>query len=213
MQEAGEEERLRQEEKMTLFYLRSLAILVMILFTSFAHAECEHDANTFRCVRAVAAHDGDTFEVAIPNVHPFFTKLQVRVLGLDAPEMDSKDKCEQAMALKARTMMRTLLDASCDITLSNLQWDKYGGRILANVMVGKVVLADFMLSQGLAVPYDGGTKAATNWCEPLPLWPGPTPTPTPKPPKPTPTPKPTPARTGPADWDVQTVPFTNEIPL
>lgn len=182
-------------------------IFLAIILSIQAVAECEHDATTFRCVKGIEAHDGDTFQIEIPNVHPFFKTLQVRVLGIDAPEMDSKDKCEQAAALRARTIMRALIDASCDITLSNLQWDKYGGRILANVKVGKVALAEFMLSQGLVVAYDGGTKVSTNWCEPLPPWPGPTPTPTPKPPKPSATPKPTPARTGPDDWNPQIVPF------
>ena len=47
------------------------------------------------------------------------------------------------------------------VTLENVSYDKYG-RVLADVFVASVNVADKLLAHNLAVPYDGGTKQTPN---------------------------------------------------
>lgn len=54
------------------------------------------------CVRFISAHDGDTFKVELPDAPLLFQVIPVRVRGIDAAEISSKDKCEQAAATRQR---------------------------------------------------------------------------------------------------------------
>ena len=48
--------------------------------------------------------------------------------------------------------------------LSEIKWDKYGGRLVAVVKVGGVDIAKALLNRELAVPYTSeGLKH--NWCK------------------------------------------------
>ena len=41
-------------------------------------------------------------------------------------------------------------------------WDKYGGRIDAEVWIDDILLSDALIAAGLARPYNGGKRAG--WC-------------------------------------------------
>ena len=49
------------------------------------------------------------------------------------------------------------------VQVNVLQWDKFGGRINADVFVDGADFAQLQIEKGLAVPYDGGTK--DSWCD------------------------------------------------
>jgi endonuclease YncB( thermonuclease family) len=52
-----------------------------------------------------------------------------------------------------------------EVALENTSYDKYG-RLLSRVKIGKVDIADSLISQRMAVPYDGGTKKSpSDWAE------------------------------------------------
>jgi endonuclease YncB( thermonuclease family) len=76
-----------------------------------------------------------------------------------------RGKCESekanARAAKAFTT-RVILQAGKTVTLSGLKWDKYGGRVDADVYVGGQNLAALLIRQGYARPY-GGEKR-NGWC-------------------------------------------------
>ncbi len=140
-------------------------IPVLLLWTMSIHANCEHDKNTFRCVRYIKNYDADTITVSIPGVHAIIgEKMNIRVNGVDTPEIRTKNKCEKKKARDAKKLVKALLKSAKRIDLTNIQRGKYF-RIVADVMIDGKSLSFYLLKNGLAVNYDGGTKKKMNWCQ------------------------------------------------
>ncbi|HEX2580500.1 MAG TPA: thermonuclease family protein [Dongiaceae bacterium] len=108
--------------------------------------------------------DGDTFIAHFAILPPDLTSLAIRVRGVDAPERGDKARCaaERAMAEQATAFTARFL-ARGRLTLDNLRWDKYGGRIDADVRVDGRLLSRGLIEHGLARPY-GGHARRPNWC-------------------------------------------------
>ena len=83
------------------------------------------------------------------------------MLGIDTPELRGKCKAEKELARKAKQYTVTGLREAKKIELRDIQRGKYF-RLLASVFVDGVSLGDLLIREGLAVPYDGGTKKS--WC-------------------------------------------------
>ena len=107
--------------------------------------------------------DGDTVEM---QVHVWLgqdIRTSVRLRGIDAPELHARCDAERRGAERAQERLRVLLAAG-PVLVSNPSPDKYFGRVLAELRlsdgrdVGRVLLAE-----GLARPYQGGTRQS--WCE------------------------------------------------
>lgn len=105
--------------------------------------------------------DGDTF-LAEAHVWPGqVIEVNIRVRGIDAPEMKSRCAAEHAAALKAREALAELIGVS--VRISNIGSAKYYGRVLADVETeGGEFVASQMLEQALVRPYKGGRRAG--WC-------------------------------------------------
>jgi micrococcal nuclease len=103
-------------------------------------------------------HDGDTFIVEIADVHPLMgTQVSVRINGIDTPEITDKREEVKWLAIQARDYVAKRLEGAQSIELLNVQRDKYF-RILADVLVDGVNLAEELVEKGLAKRYDGGVK-------------------------------------------------------
>jgi endonuclease YncB( thermonuclease family) len=150
---------------------RSVLGIVLLLFAPVAAPAdelvqtCQHDAATFRCVKYVRNYDGDTVTVEIPGVHPLLGKgISVRVFGIDTPEKNGKKPCEKQRARDAQRIVASLLKNAKSIELRKVDRDKYF-RILAEIWADGKSVGDVLLKNGLAYPYDGGTKPTTiSWC-------------------------------------------------
>lgn len=152
-----------------------LLMAITLFFTSNAFAEldetlsmkndCKHEEATFRCVRYLKAHDGDTITVEIPNVHPLIGhNISVRVNGIDTPEVSGHRACERQRAREAQELVQKTLSSAKRIDLANVQRDKYF-RILADVLVDGKPLKQIVMDAKLAYEYHGKTKQKINWCE------------------------------------------------
>ncbi|WP_415062120.1 thermonuclease family protein [Bdellovibrio sp.] len=129
--------------------------------------QCHHDDTTFRCVKVLKNYDGDTLTVNIPDVPALIGKnISVRVLGIDTPEIKTKDRCEKEAGRIARNLVASTLKNAQSVELHNIQRDKYF-RILADVMVDGRSLKEILLKNNLAYSYDGGTKKHPDWCKVL----------------------------------------------
>lgn len=107
-------------------------------------------------------YDGDTFRVNIagwPSV--VGDSMPVRIKGIDTPELRGKCQLEKDAARAAKQFSVGRLREGRVIELRSIQRDKYF-RLLAEVWIDGVSLGDQLISQGFAVPYDGGTKVV--WC-------------------------------------------------
>jgi len=116
----------------------------------------------FKEVSFVRNYDGDTIVVNIKDVHPLLgEEIAVRIAGIDTPEIKAGCEEEKKKALIAKEFVKKVCGASKRIELRDAGRDKYF-RILASVYVDGLNLGDIMIREGMAVPYDGGTKP--NWC-------------------------------------------------
>jgi endonuclease YncB( thermonuclease family) len=108
-------------------------------------------------------YDGDTFYINMPGLPPELSRLGVRVRGIDTPEIRGKCPTESRNARAAKAFTQRILAQSGNrVTLSGLHWDKYGGRVDADVYVGGKKLSDMMIMRGYARPYTGGKRQG--WC-------------------------------------------------
>ena len=109
-------------------------------------------------------YDGDTFRVNI-NSYPDIVgqKIAIRLNGVDTPEIRGKCIKEKLLARKSKKLTVLTLRGGKTIELRDMQKGKYF-RIVADVYVDGVSLADVLIKNKLAIKYDGGTKVK-NWCE------------------------------------------------
>ncbi len=143
-----------------------MKIFIFFLFISLnLYANCNHDKSTFRCVKYLKNYDADTITFKIENVHPLIgEKINIRVKGVDTPEIRTKNSCEKSKARNAKKLVENLLKNANKIDLENIERGKYF-RIVADVMIDGKSLTDYLLKNGLAYAYDGGTKKKMNWCQ------------------------------------------------
>lgn len=116
--------------------------------------------------RVIRLIDGDTVQVAAHTFPNSVIITDIRIGGIDTPEKGSRAKCsaEAALATRATAQTRALIEGR-EVTLHNVQFEKYGGRMLADIRTldGRDA-GQNLVRQGLARPYDGGRKSG--WCGP-----------------------------------------------
>lgn len=123
----------------------------------------DSDYGTVVVTRLVSIYDGDTFRVDIEGWPDLVGKnMPIRVNGIDTPERRDKNEHIKALAQVAKEFVVTTLRSAETIELRNMERGKYF-RIIADVYVDGQSLADMLIKEGLAKPYDGGTKSA--WTE------------------------------------------------
>ncbi|MER2511513.1 MAG: thermonuclease family protein [Nitrosomonas ureae] len=143
--------------------LAKLAIVLLIL-TVFVG--CDHPAyagETIKPGSIIKVYDGDTFTINIdgdcPNI--LCSKIPVRIIGIDAPELRGKCEEEKSGAMDSKAYLTNLLLSAKDVELRNVHRDKYF-RINAAVFADGVDVGTDMISKGLARPYSGGKRSG--WC-------------------------------------------------
>ena len=137
-----------------------IIFLILILLASPAHAQ------EFYVYKPVKITDGDTIKLDVSKESPLIKKLglSVRIKGIDTPEKGSEAKCDKENALgQQATKFTTDLVGNKELLLSQVENDHYGGRIVANVKVGGVDIAQELLKKGLARVYNGEKKKS--WCD------------------------------------------------
>ena len=113
----------------------------------------------------VKVYDGDTITVAsrLDTGSMWFTatsstlyRFRVRLRGIDTPEIKGSSEAEKTKAKEARDALSAQIMGH-EVLLRNLGNEKYG-RVLADVYFREVHMNQWMLDQGYAQVYDGGTK-------------------------------------------------------
>lgn len=141
-----------------------LALPLLGLSAPFSMAEGSRRYHVDGPVAAelVSVIDGDTVLV---NARPWpqqTISVMVRLRGIDTPELKSRCPAERERARAARDLLEQRLAAG-DLALSDIDADKYFGRVVARLSFGETSDAsDLLLAAGLARPYDGGRKEKTS---------------------------------------------------
>jgi endonuclease YncB( thermonuclease family) len=106
--------------------------------------------------------DGDTIDVRARIWLGQTLSVRVRIEGVDAPEARSQCGEERRLAIAARDYLaRRLLHK--EITLVRVVYDKFGGRVRAELSDSEGSIAKALLAEGLARPYHGEARAP--WCQ------------------------------------------------
>lgn len=104
-------------------------------------------------------YDGDTIAVMLDQGFNTFQKTHIRVLGVDTPEL--KNATQKPAAMVARDLTVAWLKDRLDLMVVSWEADKYGDRWLGDFFpLSKPddKLSLYLLSKGLAKPYDGTAK-------------------------------------------------------
>lgn len=109
--------------------------------------------------------DGDTVAFQadwLPD--PLKKELSVRVYGVDTPEKGFRAKCpqEDARGQAATAFTKSVMNGATTRQVVLLDWDKYGGRVLGDIVLDGKSLRSMLISQGYAREYYG--EAKTSWC-------------------------------------------------
>jgi micrococcal nuclease len=90
------------------------------------NGDCFHSANSFRCVKVVEVYDGDTIFIDLPDQHPLFGKrMGVRILGIDTPEIRTKNSCEKQKAQKAKKILQDVIEKATRVDIVDIKKDKF----------------------------------------------------------------------------------------
>ncbi|WP_345989683.1 thermonuclease family protein [Sulfurimonas sp. HSL1-2] len=110
-----------------------------------------------------SVYDGDTFRATIKAWPQLIgERIGIRINGIDTPEMKGKCQAEKLLAREAKQHTIALLRDAKTVELRNMKRGKYF-RVVADVYADGKSVGQSLITSGLAVRYDGGTKTK-DWC-------------------------------------------------
>jgi endonuclease YncB( thermonuclease family) len=140
--------------------------MLKLAVLSFGLVSVAAQANPYDMV-VTKVTDGDTIRVAAPWLLPELgDDIAIRIMGIDTPEKGGRAKCEAEAKLgaEATEFAKSVIAVGDTVSVNVLQWDKFGGRIDADVFLAEGVnFAELQVERGLARPYFG--EAKSSWCE------------------------------------------------
>jgi endonuclease YncB( thermonuclease family) len=113
----------------------------------------------------IRVSDGDTIVIAAPFLPaPLKPQLAVRIYGVDTPEKGWRAQCpaEAAAADRASAWTTQLIKSSTTHQVILYKWDKFGGRVIGDIVVNGQSVRRGLIANGLAREYYGAAKVS--WC-------------------------------------------------
>jgi endonuclease YncB( thermonuclease family) len=110
--------------------------------------------------------DGDTVAFQAPFLPaPLKPELSIRVFGVDTPEKGHRAECasENERGQAASNFTKNAIAQSTNRQVLLIRWDKYGGRVLGDVILDGRSLREMLILNGFAREYYG--EAKTSWCK------------------------------------------------
>lgn len=142
--------------------MKIILMFIITLLSSPCIAKEEYE--NIMDVSYISCFDGDTCKFNIKDIPDIFGKnINVRLYGIDTPEIRAKCKKEKDAAYIARDYVRNILENSSRVDLITPSRGKYF-RIVADVQADGKSISEELIESGLAVPYYGKNKIK-NWCE------------------------------------------------
>lgn len=147
-------------------YIKNLAAVAVVYFAAMGAALGQktpqgvvYDATIVR------VNDGDTVVISAPFLPaPLKPELAVRIFGVDTPEKNHLAKCEseKQRGLAATEFTKKLVGQSQQRQVVLYSWDKFGGRVLGDILLNGQSLRAMLIQNGFAREYFG--EAKTSWC-------------------------------------------------
>ena len=140
--------------------LIALVFVPMLVLAQKTPTGATYDAQIVRVT------DGDTVVIAAPYLpKPIKPELAVRVYGVDTPEKGFRAGCpsEDARGQAASEFTKKLVAASKKQQVTLYSWDKFGGRVLGDLLLDGTSLRTELIRNGFAREYYGDAKQS--WCQ------------------------------------------------
>ncbi len=145
---------------MKLYLFLALAVAIIVpAYAQKAPQGVTYDAQIIR------VNDGDTVVISAPFLpKPLKPELAVRIYGVDTPEKGHRAQCpsedQRGQAATAFTKNAVATTQKHQVTLYG--WDKFGGRVLGDLILNGVSLRAELIRNGFAREYFG--EAKQSWC-------------------------------------------------
>jgi endonuclease YncB( thermonuclease family) len=144
--------------------MKNILVLILASLTISAHPAPEKSgvAYNYPITRVI---DGDTVAFQAPFLPPpLKPELSIRVYGVDTPEKGHRAKCaaENNRGLEATAFTKRMIANAKRTQVVIIEWDKYGGRALGDILIDGISLRSMLISSGYAKPYFGDAKSS--WC-------------------------------------------------
>ena len=139
-------------------------LLVLLATPLLAFAQKTPQGVTYDA-QIIRVTDGDTVVIAAPFLPaPLKPELAVRVYGVDTPEKGFRGQCdsEKQRGEAATVFTKGLINASQQRQVILYGWDKFGGRVLGDVILNGKSLRSQLIANGFAREYYG--EAKQSWC-------------------------------------------------
>jgi endonuclease YncB( thermonuclease family) len=141
-----------------------LTILMLSLLTTVSFAQKQKEGVTYDAI-ITRVIDGDTVAFQanfLPD--PLKKELSIRVFGVDTPEKGFRAGCpsEDAKGQAASAFTKAQINAAKHRQVVLMEWDKYGGRVLGDVLLDGKSLRTMLIQFGFAREYYG--EAKQSWC-------------------------------------------------
>lgn len=141
-----------------------LTLLLLVPVLAFAQGKMPKNSATYDA-QIIRVSDGDTVVIAAPFLPaPLKPELAVRIFGVDTPEKGHRAQCpaEHERALVASNYTKQLISQGGRIQVTLYAWDKFGGRVLGDIVVNGQSVRQGLIQNGLAREYYGDAKVS--WC-------------------------------------------------
>ena len=146
--------------KMKKLLLLLLIVPVLALAQGKQRPGVIYDAEITRVI------DGDTVAFRAPFLPaPLKPELSIRVFGVDTPEKGHRAQCESenARGQAASAFTRNAVAQATQRQIILMDWDKYGGRVLGDLLLDGKSLRVLLIQNGFAREYYG--EAKQSWCQ------------------------------------------------
>ena len=144
--------------------MKKIILLLTLAISTLAIAQKTPQGVTYDA-NIVKVNDGDTVVIAAPFLPaPLKPQLAVRIFGVDTPEKGFRAKCESEnqRGLAATEFTKKLVGASQKRQVILYDWDKFGGRVLGDIILDGKSLRQQLIANGFAREYFG--EAKQSWC-------------------------------------------------
>jgi len=144
---------------MKKFLAAVLLAIPALVFAQKAPQGVTYDA------KIVRVNDGDTVVIAAPFLPaPLKPELAVRIYGVDTPEKGFRAQCpsEDQRGQAASSFTKNAVASTQKHQVIIYGWDKFGGRILGDMILNGVSLRSELIKNGFAREYYG--EAKQSWC-------------------------------------------------
>jgi endonuclease YncB( thermonuclease family) len=141
-----------------------LLILLAMPILVFAQNKMPAKSATYDA-QIIRVTDGDTVVIAAPFLPaPLKPELAVRIYGVDTPEKGHRAQCpqEDQRAQLASKFTTQAIQFHPKHQVIIYGWDKFGGRILGDILVNGQSIRQGLITNSLAREYYGDAKQS--WC-------------------------------------------------